>query len=311
MPESMPQPCNKKHIKAAWHVLRICFMNWSDLRVFLAVAQLGSLRQAAGMLGVTQPTIARRIQTLEHDLGIPLFHRTREGHRLTAAGADLLPEARAVESAGLRFEQRALGLLTGLTQTVRVGVGETAAAVLARGLHLMTDGPIIELIDPLAPIDSRAPDILLRHGVPKVETGITRRVGSISCAIYGARKLAENRTLPLLKTDLVSLPWLGFTEEQEHYVTMRWMRKLMRDRPPAARLMNTNLMATAAAAGVGIAVLPCFVGNAETGLTALSAQIDALQADYWTVTQPDLSRNESVRAVAEWIIKCFRATTKA
>lgn len=81
----------------------------------------------------------------------------------------------------------------------------------------------------------------------------------------------------------------------------------MRDRPPAARLMNINLMVAAANAGVGVAVLPCFVGNAEMELTALSAPIEALQADYWMVTQPDLSRNNSVRTVGDWIIQCFRA----
>lgn len=283
-------------------------MNWSDLRVFLAVAQLGSLRQAADMLGVTQPTIARRLRSLETDLGIPLFDRTREGHRLTTAGAELLPEARFVETAGLRFEQRSLGLLSRLTETVRVGAGETAAAVLAQGLNHIADGPVIELIvtDFPLPADRRIPEILVRHGVPKTETGLTRRVGSVSCAVYGVNTFAEGRALPLLPTDLVSLPWLGFVEEQEHYVTMRWMRQQMRDRPPAARLMNTNLMAAAAAAGVGVAVLPCFRGNADPGLVALSAPIGVLQADYWMVTQPDLARNKAVRAVADWIITCFR-----
>ncbi|MBL4646695.1 MAG: LysR family transcriptional regulator [Rhizobiales bacterium] len=160
------------------------------------------MRQAADFLGVTQPTIARRIRALEADLGIPLFERSREGHHLTAAGAELLPEARRVESAGLRFEQRSLGLLTGLRETVRVGAGETAAAVLARGLHLIEGGPTIELVvsDVSSPIESRAPEILVRHGVPEVETGLTRRVGSINCALYGAHKLGENRALPLLQS---------------------------------------------------------------------------------------------------------------
>ena len=109
------------------------------------------------------------------------------------------------------------------------------------------------------------------------------------------------------EADLATLPWLGFVEEQEHYVTMRWLRAPMRDRAPAARLMNTDLMAAAAAAGVGVAVLPCFLGDEAAGLSRLSAQIEALQADYWTVIHPDLSRNPSVRAVADWITTCSRS----
>ena len=283
-------------------------MNWSDLPAFLAVAQLGSLRQAADMLGVTQPTIARRVQTLEADLGIPLFERDREGHRLTAAGAQLLPEVHAVETAALRVQQRSLGLVGRLTETVRVEAGETAAAVLARGLKDIADGPNIELLVTGLPSPgiSRSPEVLVQHGQPETGSGLTRRVGSVSSAIYGTKAFAENRPLPLAPADLATLPWLGFVEEQEHYVTMHWLRAQMRDRPPAARLMNTDLMTVAAASGVGIAVLPCFLGNSTPSLVRLSAPIEALRADYWTVTHPDLSRNRSVRAVVDWIINCFQ-----
>ncbi|WP_282606092.1 LysR family transcriptional regulator [Pelagibius sp. Alg239-R121] len=285
-------------------------MNWSDLPAFLAVAQLGSLRQAADMLDVTQPTIARRIQTLEADLGIPLFERDREGHRLTAAGAQLLPEVRAVETAALRVQQRSLGLVGRLTETVRVEAGETAAAVLARGLKDIAEGPNIELLVTGLPSSGtgRSPEILVQHGLPDAGSGLTRRAGSISCALYGVAAFAEGRTLPLAPRDLSTLPWLGFVEEQEHYVTMRWLRTQMRDRPPAARLMNINLMTVAATEGIGVAVLPVFLGNSLPGLVRLSAPIEELRADYWTITHPDLSRNTSVRTVINWIINCFQTS---
>jgi len=285
-------------------------MDWSDLRVFLAVAQLGSLRQAAEALDVTQPTIARRIRTLEADLGVPLFDRDREGHRLTPAGSELLPEVRSVETAALRVEQRSLGLLGRLTETVRVAAGETAAAVLAQGLGHMSDGPNIELLvtGPLSHIAGRAPEVLVQHGMPEGGRGVTRRVGSISCAVYGVPGFAEGRVLPLGPADLATLPWLGFVEEQEHYVTMRWLRARMRDRPPAARLMNNDLIMAAATAGAGVAVLPCFLANPVSSLLRLTAPIDELRADYWVVTDPDLSRNMAVRTVIDWIATCFRTT---
>jgi len=284
-------------------------MDWSDLRIFLAVAQLGSLRQAAEMLGVTQPTISRRLQRLEGDIGILLFERHRDGHRLTPAGAELLPEIRVVESAALRVEQRSLSLATQLTETVRVGAGETSAAVLARGLHLLDGSPTVELVitDKPSPLETRAPDIRVLHDMPRSETGVTRRVGSVGCAVYGTSNYAEARALPLSRADLATLPWLGFVEEQEHYVTMNWLRALMRDRRPVARLMNSDLMAAAAARKVGVAVLPCFKGDACPNLLQLSEQIEPLRANYWTIIQPDLARNASVRIVVDWIIECFRA----
>ncbi|SMF51227.1 DNA-binding transcriptional regulator, LysR family [Tistlia consotensis] len=284
-------------------------MDWDDLRAFLAVAQLGSLRRAAEALGVTQPTIARRLRGLEADLGLPLFERERDGHRLTAAGAVLLPEARAVETAALRVERRSHGLVGGLAETLRVGAGEWAAALLARGLAGIAEGPGIELLVTGAPAPGagRAPEILVRHGIPETGEGLTRRVGALDCALYGAPRFAEGRALPLGPAELASLPWLGFVEEQEHYVTMRWLRERMRERPPAARLMRSDLMAAAAAGGVGVAVLPCFLGDALPGLLRLSAPIEALRADYWAVAHPDLARNPSVRAAVDWILDCFRS----
>ena len=282
-------------------------MDWSDLRVFLAVAQTGSLRQAAAKLGVTQPTVSRRLQNLEAAFGVPLFERSREGHRLTPAGADLLPDVRAVESAALRLEQRSTRLTSQFAETVRVGAGETAATVLARGLDRLSGGPALELVvvDKPSVLETRKPDILVLHGLPRAETGQARRVGSVDCAVYGVEAFADGYSLPLTTDELATLPWLGFVEEQEHYVTMKWLRDVMRERPPAARLMNVDLMAAAAETGVGVAVLPCFKGDGNPGLVRLTQKVDALRADYWRIIQADLARNMSVRVVADWIVTCF------
>jgi DNA-binding transcriptional LysR family regulator len=289
-------------------------MNWSDLRAFLAVAQLGSLRQAAELLGVTQPTISRRIKTLEANLGIVLFDRTRKGHELTAAGSQLLPDVQNVETAALHVKQRALYLLGEISETVRVGVrvGETAGEILARGLSDNTDGPAIELVDLNLPASmvNRLPEIVVQHHIPevgpKIMDRLARRIGRVDCAIYGVPEFAKNHALPLGHDDLAVLPWLGYLEEQEQYVTMRWLRRQMRDPLPVARIMNTALMAVAATSGIGVAVLPCFIGNSSPGLVQLSKPIEALQADYWIVINPDLSRNPPVRAVVDWIAKCFQ-----
>ncbi len=282
-------------------------MDWSDLRIFLAVAQTGSLRQAAGLLGVTQPTVSRRLRMLETDLGLSLFDRDRDGHRLTAAGAELLPDVRAAETAILRVEQRSLGLVGQFQETVRVEAGETAAVILAQGMSAEREGPKIELLVTglSEKVSGRQPDILVRHGLPEEGRAITRRVGSVSVAVYGLPEFSEGRTCPLSDADLSTLPWLGFVEEQEHYVTMHWLRRMMKDRPPSERLMNTDLMITAASAGAGVAVLPCFKGEAAPGLSRLTAPIEELQAEYWVVINPDLARNTGIRSAIDWIIRCF------
>ena len=53
------------------------FRDWSDVRVFLAVVRAGSTLAASKSLGMAQPTVARRIEALEHALGLVLFERDR------------------------------------------------------------------------------------------------------------------------------------------------------------------------------------------------------------------------------------------
>lgn len=70
-------------------------MRIEQLQAFLAVAEIGNFGQAAHKCGVTQSTISRQIQSLEADLGLPLFHRTAQA-KLTLAGERLLPKARKI-----------------------------------------------------------------------------------------------------------------------------------------------------------------------------------------------------------------------
>jgi DNA-binding transcriptional LysR family regulator len=70
-------------------------MRIEQLEAFLAVAETGSFGQAARKCEVTQSTVSRQIQSLEADLGLPLFHRTAQA-KLTLGGERLLPRARKI-----------------------------------------------------------------------------------------------------------------------------------------------------------------------------------------------------------------------
>src|ERR1700761_5238373 len=101
-------------------------MDWDDVRVFLAVARHGSLRAAGRALGLSQPTIGRRLAAFEVAFGDgpTLFDRVPEGLRLNAAGEALLGAAEELEGAALALERRHAAGSPALRGTVRVSVGE-------------------------------------------------------------------------------------------------------------------------------------------------------------------------------------------
>src|SRR5262249_57455526 len=96
-------------------------MDWDDVRVFLAVARHGSLRAAGRALGLSQPTVGRRLASFEATFGGPtLFDRLPEGLRLNAAGDALIAVAEELESAALALERRRAATSPALTRTARV-----------------------------------------------------------------------------------------------------------------------------------------------------------------------------------------------
>lgn len=68
---------------------RTAAANWDLFRLFLAVAQTGSANRAARALGMSQPTLSRRLKELERYIGAPLFFRNFSGLKLTHEGEDL------------------------------------------------------------------------------------------------------------------------------------------------------------------------------------------------------------------------------
>ncbi len=92
-----------------------CKYEWSDLRIFLAVAREGSTLAASRVLTMNQTTVSRRIEALEHALGLGLFTRTTRGFAQTPQGQALMARMEAVEVAALDVEVEATRLTRDLT----------------------------------------------------------------------------------------------------------------------------------------------------------------------------------------------------
>lgn len=104
-------------------------MELRHLRYFVAAAEAGSLLKASARLHVAQPALGQQITTLEHHLGVPLFHRSSRGLALTEAGTLFLDHARLiladVERARLAVQEAFLvpqgEVSLGLTHTIALG----------------------------------------------------------------------------------------------------------------------------------------------------------------------------------------------
>ncbi|GHE80227.1 LysR family transcriptional regulator [Streptomyces cellulosae] len=109
-------------------------MDVKQLRALVTVAEVGSVTRAAELLHLVQPAVTRQIRTLEEELGVPLFQRTRQGMRPTDAGQIMVDRARRalseLERARAEVQPRS-GQVTGI---VTVGLLESTSDLLAEQL---------------------------------------------------------------------------------------------------------------------------------------------------------------------------------
>ena len=87
-------------------------MRIEQLQAFISITETGNFGQAAKKCGVTQSTISRQIQSLEQDLGLPLFHRSAQA-KLTLGGEKLLPRAQKICQEWYKASQECADLIAG------------------------------------------------------------------------------------------------------------------------------------------------------------------------------------------------------
>jgi DNA-binding transcriptional LysR family regulator len=277
-------------------------MDWDDARLFLAVARHGSLRAAGRALGLSQPTVGRRLAAFEAAFGGPaLFDRLPEGLRLTVAGAALVEPAERMEQGALALERRRAATSPGLSGTVRVSVGEWAAGFLARHLADQSRTPApagitLELVESreTANLARREADLALRHHPPEGGDLYITKAGVFGCAVYARR--GGN-----------AAAWVTCTEEQAHYPTSRWVQQQLRETGAGVALRASNMLMqyTAIRAGAGRGVLPCYAADEDPLLERLTPPLPEIAAEYWIIVHRDLRRAACVRAVMDWIRTLF------
>ena len=229
-------------------------LEWDDVRLFLAIAEHGSLTEAARRLRVGQPTVSRRLGELERRLGHPLFRRSVEGATLTTAGeAWLAPARHMAEWAGelLRTAERADAEPSG---EVRVsappGVAYDFLAPFARALRerhsklSLVVSSRIEYVD----LARREADLALRTRAPTQRDVITvATLTHANDAFVAPRYRAQ---LPERPT-LAQVAWIAWAPPFEQLPPNRELAALIPDFRPAFAADDFIVQRRAAEEGVG------------------------------------------------------------
>lgn len=288
-------------------------LEWNDYRVVLAIHRTGGLAPAARALGVNHATVFRQVNAMETRLGARLFDRHRSGYGLTAVGEVALAAAEAMEIQALAAERRMAGGDLNLTGTIRITAPDDMvqrlllpmfAAFRERyakiELEVIVDNRFLNL-------SRREADIALRPTVsaPEAMTGIN--IGPLGMTLYAAAGLA---TLAAAGQPLETLPWIGWEDGADSIRFGGYYRS--RGLAPVFAYRSNSLLAqvSAAEAGMGIAVLPCFAGDTSSMLHRLEPVDISLSTNLWILTHPDLKRAARIKAFIDFISVSLRKKRK-
>ena len=282
--------------------------DWDDLRVFLTLAREGSLTAAARRLEVSHPTVARRVKALEDAIGTRLFDRLPDRFALTAAGEELLADAHAMEEAAESIHRRSAGLGDTAHGTVRLSAGEAMTGFIASHLARLRERRQcieFELVasHQLANLSRREADLLIREQVPDSASIVTRRLGRVAYAVYGRRGTMRRAATPAA---LRETTWIGFDEEHSYMPGQSWLTELLQGARPPIRVNNWLVLHDAVRAGAGLAVLPCYLGDADPELHRMTPPLEGVAVDQWLLVHRDLRSLPRVRSVMDGLIQLFQ-----
>ncbi|WP_394838718.1 LysR family transcriptional regulator [Pendulispora rubella] len=287
-------------------------LEWSDVRIFLAVASSGSYAKAARQCGVSVMTVGRRVQALEAALGVPLMERMPVGYRPTSEGHALLPAATQMAAAADDLV-RAANLRD--PRVVRLSANEWDTMFVVR--HVGALRAIVPRLDVEVQMAHQPPslarrevDVVLTAKLPTEGDLVSRKLGAMTFAIYGASTYVAQHRLAKGEKRYTACDWVGFDAEHEYMPVSRWLTE--RRRAPATfRFTNAVAILEGARASVGLALLPCWIADSDAGLVRVSGVLDDLTQTTYALFSHDRRRDPVLRAVVDGLARVFRTQATA
>ncbi|MEM1073776.1 MAG: LysR family transcriptional regulator [Pseudomonadota bacterium] len=279
-------------------------VDWSDVPFILSVCEAGSLAGAARSMDVNHSTVFRRIEGLEKRLGVRLFERRSQGYVMTPAGEFFYEKATVLRDGLNQIELELAGKDLRLEGRLTVTTTDSLLHVLTPLIsHFQEKHPDVELriiADANAlDLSRRDADVALRPTLNPPEHWVGRKLSKVLCATYAstdhhqtARTLApaENRWV-MLDDDLDQSPMSKITN-------------LKRAADAQVTVLSSVMgVYDAVRAGMGLAVLPCYLGDQSKDLVRLDEPDQRAVWDLWLLAHPDVRRSARVHAFFEFASK--------
>ena len=280
-------------------------IDWDDIRYFLAVARGGSVRAAAGRLGVNHSTVLRRVAQLEDRLGAKMFEKLPSGYRMTEAGEEVLQLARQMEASSLQLETRVFGRDQSVRGLLRVTLSPPLAAHLLMPdfaefsrLHRDIEMDIMASTE-LANLTNREADVAIRVVYDR-KTLPPNLHGLKGPDVFGGVYMSRERLATLNTVEADPVRWIVISG---HGIPQWATEGEVRTTGTPFRTTDSEAQLAAVRQGIGMTALPCFIGDADPLLARVPGAVLHLYGTLWLLAQGETRKTKRVRLFTEFMSK--------
>lgn len=271
----------------------------ADLEIVLALVRGKTLAGAAQRLGLDASTVFRTLQRLERSLGRSLFERTRAGYvpgelvQQLAEHAEQLEAALEAARSTLAAEPAQVSGVVRITTTDTVLHGLVAPAMRAlQDIHPLLQYEL-HTGNELANLTRRDADIAVRATRRPPQHLVGKRIGAIRVALYRAR--TARSSLDDIAAGRVD--WIAPDDALPEHPSVLWRRRHYPKAVPRYRVDSILSVRELVSLGLGVGIIPLFLGEGRRELVRLSEPLDDAETDLWLLTHPESRHLRRVSAV--------------
>lgn len=280
-------------------------LNWDDIRYCLAVVEHGSLTAAAQSLSVNHTTVSRRISALETQLGAPLFDRSTSGWLITPLGDAIIPAAKKMQDEAFAIGRRVKANHHDLSGTVRVtSIDAVVEKMITPGLKsFMETYPEInvELMVSSDNLDltTHAADIAFRVTNEPPPNLVGKKIATVAHTLYSTQEVYERYLLD--PNSVAGITWL-----QDNTTISAWAEQFSPPMRMRYRVNSFSIIYQMAHNGLGFAMLPCGIGDADPTLNRVPGIPLQMDKELWALSHIDLRTTARIRMFRDYIVDAMR-----
>jgi DNA-binding transcriptional LysR family regulator len=283
-------------------------LSWEDAQTFLAVVEQQSFSAAARVLGLGQPTISRRIQSLEQQLSLQLFVRGKHGAIPTESALQLLPAAAQMARWAAELDRAAMGMENAAAGTVTIAAPPGIAVELLAPFAgwLKHQAPLLRLniLSAVEHMDLTRgeADLAVRTRAPAEPELVTLHREASVVRVYASAAYSQRIRQPCHWADLDWVTWSG---RYRHVAPRPMLERLIPGFEPAFGADDYLVQKAATVAGLGAMVMGIVPDQARLGLVQIDVGVDLPDSEFFIVCAKSMQQVPRVVAVVGYLIDCL------